>query len=466
MQMKRLLFIDDEPLKLDYARAAANTLEVPHDYLRPQRESYDEVLNSLNAKTGDLVVCLDLGFRSGQQDIWPTVLTQLRKLSQRIPALRIEDTGAISFTTDEGVESFPQELVDGISLIETILASVENKRCLIVAVSSKGNRAGLAPLFRIINRHATEHNLGVRCEADEAGRDFANETRAIGILRTIPARWQANFPDFCSDLWVNNCIAAWIDCYRSKKKNLLNADAIPDDFCQHDPIEETASEYSQLICAMFGLSTEVSTILEGDTNGRKAVLMLSKEPSKAINADPWFSAWSTYSSPKPGWKRIAKESLAPILQSVCAMKVDVNLTEGANEVRLPVCPALPFLAALHMLFQALRGQVGGSILDDSALVTVGGTEGAYRLSVPLKKDTNERFGLAKTWIEKLKDGGTRITSHGVCAALWQASLARVSVSPSATDDDIEKALLGVFEGPGQPVIAVGFAPHFVNLFWS
>lgn len=216
---------------------------------------------------------------------------------------------------------------------------------------------------------------------------------------------------------------------------------------------------------MFGLDPEIPLV--GDLNGVKALLVLSAKPTEATGTESLYLPWDWEKPNLAGRKPIASSFLLPFLQAAFGHKVNIS----GKQLLLPSVPALPFLIALRVLFNALRSEPGGSILCDNSCVTIEGEfssdrEVNYRLSIPLKKDARHRFGLSSAWLRKIGQGGNLVANNGICGSIWCASLAKVEISTGAVNDNTEMTLLGIFDGAGRIVVGVRFAPHYIHLDWS
>jgi hypothetical protein len=264
------------------------------------------------------------------------------------------------------------------------------------------------------------------------------------------------------DPWINEFIKQWINGYRSLH---VEGQEKAEKFCEHEHIEGETKRYSCLLGTMCGLK---EPLLEDATNGLKALLQLRKKPDSFVTPEEWFESWDV-NQPVTDRKPIGSESLKRLFEVVCGVDtVEIDIRDekatSIDEVRLPVQPALSFIIGLRILVQALRNHPGGSIFGESMCLI--GRGGMHQLSIALTISPDKMFGVAKRWIGKCEGGGAPIMTNGVCARLWNLSQAKViEISKTVARNDVEKALLGVFQGPGRPIAAVGFAPHFIQLYW-
>jgi hypothetical protein len=261
------------------------------------------------------------------------------------------------------------------------------------------------------------------------------------------------------DKWVNEFVKQWINGYRA-----LGSEG--KSFCQHPHLEnqQEFARYEALIGAMCSLGTPV---LNNAQNGRKALLQLNAVPGDSVESVEWFVPWLPNQA-IPQSKPISIVSMETLFKAatghLIVMDIQNQCGETIKQAHLPVFPALPFIAGLRILFQALRDQDGGIL--HSAAMRLTGRGGLYQLSIPLTPNIDKTFGMSRRWIEKCESGGAPITTNGVCAALWNLSQAKIqNINETVARDEVERALLGVFDGPDRTVAAVGFGPHQIELYW-
>jgi hypothetical protein len=298
-------------------------------------------------------------------------------------------------------------------------------------------------------------------------------------MKSLKTRWRLAFPDHHDDPWMNTLISKWLEGFRYFLRENKG-----DKFCQHgtagesDTITGAPEYYTSLVNSMFQSDLQAT-----DATDLKALLMLSCPPRADVKSTGWFYPWNGSSS-TGGWHELQGKVLVNALKS---MAPSLNVDSVPTSIRMPLCPSFPFLCSLYLLFRELEAQDGG-IIDYNIPFEIAGVGhvGPYRLSIPLKVDTDKEFGLGRKWIEKCLTGKSDWEKKGVCAALWAVMRAQVAVngvagsnflsdekSPKSGEVDeqrkipeTERALLRVFQGPGHPVAGVGFAPHYVHIYWS
>lgn len=438
-------------------RLVTRTVDTPEAWASASKE--------IREMKGDFAILLDLGFRDLGLALWDEVRNAFSTELLTNNECALDEEGNLLFPTDGRYALIPQDSLDGLGLLLSALTNPNDGRTLAYIASGRGKLGALQDFIDFLrNRHVSKRSSRqVTIMRDPYGANVQDDRFAQQILVRLKKAWEVAFPDFHSDPWINNCIMKWLEFYRH-----LDARGHGSQFCQHDPIEHKASDYAALVTEMFGITTKAGC--ESDANGLKVLLQLNRVPNngKSPHAEStgsgdqngWFDVWLP-GRPDPCLKPISSSCSQAVLKAVVGMNVSLL----GNEHRFPIRPSLPFLVSLRLLSQSLREQEGG-ILEEGGTVELIGMKGAYRLSIPLKEDGSNYFCLARKWAEKCEKGGNAIMSDGVCAALWNASLARVNVVTDAAGNDVVKDLLSLFAGPGRPVAGVSFAPHHIHLHWS
>lgn len=445
-------------IHLSNAKKAADKINKEITCHQPNTErTFIKTRTALENLSVDTAVILDLSFQQPAGSApWEAAQKELGDLCTIIPNLILNKmkTGRIEL---KGVDySVLPALLDGVALFPALLKSSKQCSILVVTVSTFGQTAGLRKLMRILNVHAKKNNLNIHFMTDSDGRDL--EDWADDILNSLTYTWDKVFLSWHHSPWLDILISKWLEDHRDLfQKNEYRGNK----FCSHEEIKNNQAHYSNLFDEM--LQDKFSTTLE--LHDLKALLMLSPQ------TDPtdFFHVWKS-EYPIPGWKILNGTALQKILQKVCGM--DVSPIYGS--ILMPTCPAFPFIAALHALCVELQEDHDG-MLDTAATIQLYGN-GPYRLSIPLKKNAKETFGISKKWIEKCL-GGRPELEKGVCKTLWMLSLSQVEINTGVFERtfksegntklrELQKQLLGIFRGPGYPVVSVGFAPHFINIYWS
>ena len=116
---------------------------------------------------------------------------------------------------------------------------------------------------------------------------------------------------------------------------------------------------------------------------------------------------------------------------------------------------------------------------DSPILLSVAESGPNRISLPLRRRNDFKWGIANSWKTKIEEFPTKIAleptkNGGVCPALWDVLEARIrGICFEEDSDDAEekrliegkKQLLKVFGGPGRVVAGISFGPHHIHIHW-
>ena len=266
----------------------------------------------------------------------------------------------------------------------------------------------------------------LKLEKEVSGRT-PTESFASSVLKSAMLRWNINFPNFHELAWVDNFVSKRIESYRKAVSEGLGSK-----FCRHNHIPNASGEYAKTAGGMFGKSALFSN---HDDEDLKAIFELSDD----IEPPPLFQKINLH-CPTPGWKPISEAKAVLVLECLSEMSVAVEKPEclsrkkeciekhtaEINKVRLPLCPAVGFLASLRVLFEQLKRD--DMLNCDEKLVLSFKKDGPIRLTLPLKKLPQGKQPLADRWKEKVLAGSSQLAKDGgVCAALWDVSLGRVTM---------------------------------------
>ncbi len=427
-------------------------------------EAWLNAYNQIKGLNGDFVLLLDLGYRNTAVPLWGAVKKAFESaLTDKSDEYQFTDDNQLKFSINKEDKSFatlPNGVLDGLGLLLASLHNTNPGRTLIYVASGRGNLGSLKAFISKISSYFSCYNTvrKIVVSRDVDGENVEDERSAKAILEKLIRKWHKTYPDFHPEVMINNCIEKWIGYYR-----ILNNSVNEKVFCDHNHIENNAEAYSRLAHDIFGTGADE---FENDKNGLKALFQLchAKNPNhiddrKWMNG--WFEPWDR-AEPDRRIKPMSSSCFSLIIKSVFEIR-KVTVEEG--EYGFPLRPALPFIFSMRQLAQAMQEQDGG-ILDSGKAILLKGIKGGFRLSIPLKQNPDQYFGLAKRWVEKIQAGGNEIGNNGVCAALWKTLLARVDGVDAANASDDEKKLLTLFNGPGRPVCGVTFAPHYIHLHWS
>jgi len=426
-----------------------------HPLLVDTPENYVQARKLLSEAAGKGIVLLDLAFRSQGERLWPAVADSLRALSDRTglnfsesdgqfqEILRLQANERDKFII-EGVR------VDGLSLVETLIANDRFSPCLVVICSIQGGLGDLRPFLEVFNKVAREAGRRLVFIKELDGRSLESPANARGILRDLEKCWLAHFPEFSLESLIDSTIREWLGYFRSLEQE--------DDFCWHDHIDNNVEAYAEILAKGLGCNVNSFT-----SNGLKAIFMLIKY-SLSSSGESWpSSAFTKGNSTHEGFWGSAKPIRQDMLRSIMQRVSGLELEMVDEHAMPPLIPGLPFFLSLCDLFRILRKD---DVLDVDASVRIVSRDYGTRLTVPLKQVVGKEFGLAQTWIRKIQKGNGELGS-GVCGQLWNVMRARVEIlSTQATRGNSEKRLLQLFEGQKRPVVGVHFAPHFLHFYWN
>lgn len=414
-------------------------------------DHWTNAANEIQSLQGNFALLFDLGFRYAGSPTWECIKNQTELFSKF--GITLSDSFDIEFTYDSQKITLPNDVIDGIALLLIALTNNNPGNTFIYIATGRGATGRIGDFIEYILSNGN-NNTERKTIIKQAGRNVEDIRSATIIIDNIIREWYVAFPQYHKDIYIDNCVNAWLKHFRK-----LKLDHQDERFCQHDNIEQNDSDYDLLVREMFSLG--VDSI--GDNNGIKAMLRLDKVPSSALASEDWFYKWDV-ANPYPDYKKIGNVCLKSVLESIFNMEVEVL----SSNIQLPSYPALPFLISLRVLSQGLMTKESGKeLIEKTGKVVIAGVDGNYCLTIPLKQANGKEFGIAKRWAKKVAAGGTTLTSDGICGALWNTTMGKVNdLSIEAAQDDVEKALLNIFDGVGRPIVGVVFAPNFIHLYWG
>lgn len=460
-----LFIIDDERARLQNASLVLEELEVVPDALHllhvNQAAQYLTTKELLRTATGKGIVLLDLGLRHEGELLWPPVTESLNELSART-GIRFSDATVneagdrlpemLSIQTAEGVGTLKGNSLDGLSLIESLIQNEQLDPCLVVICTGLGDIGDLRAFINTFNETAKTAGRRLIFMKELDQRDLSTLARARGIIRDLANCWSASFPDFSEEPRIDAVIREWLVYFRSL------AQTAREQFCWHDHIADNTDHYADILARSLDYTHNKEAFK--NSNGLKALFMVQSHPLSSLGwpCTAFTRSKSSADNFQDSAKPIPHTMLKPLLKAISGLELEMS----EPSAKLPTAPGLPFILSLCALFETLRRE---DILDKTVALRILVNGSGTRLTIPLKRDPEQEFGLARTWMRKVEKGGGTL-NNGVCGRLWNVIRARVKLSLSALLNDSERKLLQLFEGQDRPVVGVHFAPHFIHLYWN